>query len=106
MEVLVVLAIIAVLIGLLVPAVQKVREAANRSRCQSQLRQLGMASHNFQDTHGRLPPAFGTWGGIQGNAFYFMLPFLDQQPLFQRGYSVNSTALTDRDQVVGLFQCP
>jgi prepilin-type N-terminal cleavage/methylation domain-containing protein len=92
-ELLVVIAIIAILIGLLLPAVQKVREAAARTQSQNNLHQLGLATHNFNDTYGYLPPALGwspTQGGqnsSDGTVFYSLLPFLEQTTLHQDGFN-------------------
>lgn len=117
-ELLVVIAIISVLIALLLPAVQQAREAARRSSCKNNLKQIGLAVHNYHDTHNTLPPGWlGITSGLpnpQGdNGFSwgtFILPYLEQGPLYgQMNFNNPMDAAPNRPlvkQQLSVFQCP
>jgi prepilin-type N-terminal cleavage/methylation domain-containing protein/prepilin-type processing-associated H-X9-DG protein len=110
-ELLVVIAIIAILIGLLLPAVQKVREAAARTQCQNNLKQMGIAVQTHNDALGYLPPggsndptksgAVNSSGNPVGwNWTYHILPYVEQAPLYRMSRTIISTT------PVKMFYCP
>ena len=107
-ELLVVIAIIGVLVGLLLPAVQAARESARRMQCANNLKQIGLAAHNFEGARRGLPPAYLTGFG-HGTCLVIIMPYLEQAELYALvDASVNYFVLTDRARrtSVPLFLCP
>ena len=115
-ELLVVIAIIAILIGLLVPAVQKVREAAARAQCQNNLKQICLAVHSYNDNFKRVPPVesvpngagnpYGNYHspqGAYGTVFFYILPYIEQAPLFKLA---NGNCMNVGSVVVPVYLCP
>jgi prepilin-type N-terminal cleavage/methylation domain-containing protein/prepilin-type processing-associated H-X9-DG protein len=115
-ELLVVLAIIAVVLGLLIPAVERVREAARRMQCANNLHQIGLACHAYHDGHGVFPPGYHAWHCPDqlatapgwGWASY-LLPYLDQESLFQQlafRHRIEDSRNTGRLTLIPVYLCP
>jgi len=109
-ELLVVIAIIAVLIALLLPAVQAAREAARRAQCSNNLKQIGLACHNYHESRGALPGANMVFGGTGLSALSMLLPAMEQTTAYNsinfnlaHGEPENATA---RSTAISAFVCP
>jgi prepilin-type N-terminal cleavage/methylation domain-containing protein len=106
-ELLVVIAIIAILIGLLLPAVQKVREAASRSKCQNNLKQIGLGAQGFHDAYGYIP-----WGGnwvnntAQWGGQFLILPYIEQGPLWTNVTAAVAAGQAPPVGAVKIYVCP
>jgi len=119
-ELLVVIAIIAILIGLLVPAVQKVREAAANTQCKNNLHQIGVAMHNYHEGKKMFPPGaatdmapWGTGGGWGSSWMVFLLPYIEQDALFGQwtfngnsGYTNANNMTRANNILIQGYRCP
>jgi prepilin-type N-terminal cleavage/methylation domain-containing protein/prepilin-type processing-associated H-X9-DG protein len=111
-ELLVVIAIVAILIGLLVPAVQQVRSAAARAQCQNNLKQIGLACHAFHDAKKVLPPGYTATASYPSTSpgwgwAAFLLPYVEQDPLYRQiNFNLPVENQTAIQALVPIFLCP
>src|SRR4051812_26195267 len=116
-ELLVVIAIIGVLVALLLPAIQAAREAARRSSCSNNMRQIGVAVHDFENAHKRLPPGAAWHNGpnpfSRGSTLVYLLPYIEELSLFNafdfRSKDTDSTMVGDTKvgaSIISTYLCP
>ena len=109
-ELLVVIAIIAVLISLLLPAVQQAREAARRTQCKNSLKQIGLALHNYHETNNTIPPGIVSAAPRYTNIGWavFLLPYMDNAPVYQQYDFNTNTKIRNSNAngaIIGTFRC-
>src|SRR6516162_4117140 len=111
-EVLIVLALLVVLLGLALPAIQKVRQAADRIKCSNNLKQIVLACHNCNDAHDKLPPTVGSFPNntSEGTLHFYLLPYVEQDTVYNLGNDgAGNRSVWNRNVYsidIPIFHCP